>query len=60
MDLTERRTRHGALLQGVIKQDAAAWSRIFLEHLLRSHNSELGSTVELHAAPKASGGSRYG
>ena len=33
MDLTERRTRHGALLQGVYKHDAAAWSRSFLEHL---------------------------
>jgi len=39
MDLTERRTRHGALLQGVYKQDAAAWSRLFLEHLTRARFS---------------------
>ena len=36
MDLTERRARHGALLQGVYKRDAAAWSQLFLEHLKRA------------------------
>ena len=39
MDLTERRTRHGELLQGVYKHDAAAWSRLFLEHLERARFS---------------------
>ena len=36
MDLTERRARHGALLQGVYERDAAAWSELFLEHLKRA------------------------
>jgi trehalose-6-phosphate synthase len=39
MDLTERRERHGALLQGVYRQDAAAWSRLFLERLERARIS---------------------
>jgi trehalose 6-phosphate synthase len=33
MTLVERRDRHGALLAGVQKHDAAAWSQSFLEHL---------------------------
>src|SRR6516165_6534099 len=36
MDLTERRARHDALLQGVYKHDAAAWSQLFLDHLKRA------------------------
>src|SRR5215470_16322246 len=36
MDLTERRARHGALLQGVYDHDAIGWSRLFLEHLKRT------------------------
>jgi trehalose 6-phosphate synthase len=39
MDLTERCARHGALLQGVHKNDAVAWSRLFLEHLQRTRFS---------------------
>jgi trehalose 6-phosphate synthase len=39
MDVTERRIRHGALLQGVYKHDAAAWSRLFLDHLERARFS---------------------
>jgi trehalose 6-phosphate synthase len=39
MDLTERRARHDALLQGVYKRDAAAWSQLFLEHLKRAGSS---------------------
>ena len=35
MTLAERRERHGALLAGVQKHDAAAWSQSFLEHLKR-------------------------
>jgi len=44
MNLTERRARHGALLAGVQKHDAAAWSRSFLEHLkrVRSTNDPSG------------------
>jgi trehalose 6-phosphate synthase len=39
MDLTERRARHGALLQGVNGHDAVGWSRLFLEHLKRTRFS---------------------
>jgi trehalose 6-phosphate synthase len=39
MDLRERRARHGALLQGVYKNDAVAWSRLFIEHLQRTRFS---------------------
>ena len=35
MTLTERCERHAALLAGLQKQDAAAWSQSFLEHLKR-------------------------
>jgi trehalose 6-phosphate synthase len=35
MTLAERRERHDALLAGVQRHDAAAWSRSFLEHLKR-------------------------
>jgi len=35
MTLAERCERHGALLAGVQKHDAAAWSQSFLEHLRR-------------------------
>jgi trehalose 6-phosphate synthase len=35
MTLTERCERHGALLAGLQKHDAAAWSQSFLEHLKR-------------------------
>ena len=35
MTLAERRERHGALLAGVLKHDAATWSQSFLEHLKR-------------------------
>ena len=35
MTLAERCQRHSALLTGVQKHDAAAWSRSFLEHLTR-------------------------
>jgi trehalose 6-phosphate synthase len=35
MTLAERCERHGALLLGVQKHDAAAWSHSFLEHLKR-------------------------
>jgi trehalose 6-phosphate synthase len=35
MTLAERRDRHDALLAGVRKHDAAAWSQLFLEHLKR-------------------------
>jgi trehalose 6-phosphate synthase len=45
MNLTERRTRHGALLAGVEKHDAAAWSKSFLERLkhVRSTDDPSGS-----------------
>jgi trehalose 6-phosphate synthase len=39
MDVTERRARHDALLQGVYKHDAAAWSQLFLDHLQRAASS---------------------
>jgi trehalose 6-phosphate synthase len=35
MNLAERCARHSALLAGVQKHDAAAWSQSFLEHLKR-------------------------
>ena len=35
MTLAERCERHGALLAGVKKHDAAAWSQSFLEYLKR-------------------------
>ena len=35
MTLAERRERHGALLAGIQKHDAAAWSQSFLEYLKR-------------------------
>jgi trehalose 6-phosphate synthase len=35
MNLTERRARHGALLAGVAKNNAAAWSQSFLAYLKR-------------------------
>jgi len=35
MTLAERCQRHSALLTGVQKHDAAAWSHSFLEHLTR-------------------------
>ncbi len=35
MTLAERRERHGALLTGIQKHDAAAWSQSFLEYLKR-------------------------
>ena len=35
MTLAERRERHGALLAGVRKHDATAWSQSFLDHLNR-------------------------
>jgi trehalose 6-phosphate synthase len=41
MSLAERCERHGALLAGLQKHDAAAWSQSFLEHLKR-----LRSTAE--------------
>ena len=37
MTLAERCERHGALLAGVQKHDAAAWSQSFLEHLKRAY-----------------------
>ena len=39
MTLAERCERHGALLAGVQKHDAAAWSQSFLEHLKRVRSS---------------------
>jgi trehalose 6-phosphate synthase len=44
MSPTERCARHAALLAGVQKRDAAAWSHSFLEHLKR-----LGSTEQSNA-----------
>ena len=40
MNLAERCARHGALLAGVQKHDAAAWSQSFLEHLKRVRSSD--------------------
>jgi hypothetical protein len=40
MTLEERCERHGALLAGIKKQDAAAWSQSFLEHLKRVRSTE--------------------
>jgi trehalose 6-phosphate synthase len=37
MNLTERRARHGALLAGVRRHDAADWSQSFLERLKHAH-----------------------
>jgi trehalose 6-phosphate synthase len=39
MTLAERCERHGALLAGVQKNDAAGWSQTFLEHLSRVRTS---------------------
>jgi trehalose 6-phosphate synthase len=39
MTLAERCERHGALLAGVQKHDAAAWSHSFLEYLTRVRSS---------------------
>jgi trehalose 6-phosphate synthase len=39
MTQAERRERHGALLAGVQKKDAAGWSQTFLEHLSRVRTS---------------------
>jgi trehalose 6-phosphate synthase len=39
MNAAERRERHGALLAGVQKHDATAWSQSFLEHLKRVRSS---------------------
>jgi trehalose 6-phosphate synthase len=39
MTFAERRERHGALLAGVRKYDAAAWSQSFLESLARAQST---------------------
>jgi trehalose 6-phosphate synthase len=39
MTFAERRERHGALLAGVRKYDAAAWSQSFLESLARARST---------------------
>ena len=40
MTLAERRERHGALLAGIQKHDAAAWSQSFLEYLKRVRSTD--------------------
>jgi len=40
MTLEERRERHGALLAGIKKHDAAAWSQSFLEYLKRVRSTD--------------------
>ena len=42
MTLPERCNRHGALLAGVQKCDATAWSQSFLQHLERARFSQDG------------------
>ena len=42
MTLSERCHRHGALLAGVQKHDAAAWAQSFLENLERARFSQDG------------------
>ena len=43
MTLPERRKRQDALLAGVKKNDAAAWSQSFLKDLQRARSSPKGS-----------------
>ena len=40
MTLEERCERHGALLAGIKKHDAAAWSQSFLEYLKRVRSTD--------------------
>ena len=40
MTLEERCERHGALLAGLKKHDAAAWSKSFLEYLKRVRSTD--------------------
>jgi trehalose 6-phosphate synthase len=55
MNLAERCARHGALLAGVQKHDAAAWSQSFLDHLKRVRSTDDPSSWR---SPKGPGESR--
>ena len=51
MTLTERCERHGALLAGLQKHDAAAWSQSFLEHLKRLRSTTAKRSEASIASP---------
>ena len=51
MTLTERCERHGALLAGLQKHDAAAWSQSFLEHLKRLRSTTVKRSEASVASP---------